>query len=567
MEKIVCTTNNTMQKIDTCTKDTGNSTFYRIRLFDRPDRHDARISLPIFKGGVNPRLTASSSSSGEEAVTKLLDKIRSRLIEGIDQQYVGAHNLFHIFDNISTSIHDLGIQTTTILTYFHNIVSCIYGYLNTHIIAPVAPQVTNSVLSNNQITNTDIYVLETNNQIQPSDNLEEILPFKDVAIKWFNYKNSFTIKTEDNPDPLSKKTLQGYNKTMNLILIPFFEKYDCIDNISNEQLQECIDSTNGARQKESVYIVLKMIIDYARENNYITSLRTLKKPAKPKKNSKLKIEGHDFVYVESTRQSYWLDCFEKEENDVAYLFEGMLLEGFRPEEACGLCWESLVEDNNYFIVNNAYKDFPVYNDFAEVIGHIREYDTLKTDESYRKIPVHPRYREILLKHKENQKKLFKRLKLKWSENTPIFLNRYHRPYVPENLAKCLRNFREKYNLEYLTPYGLRHSFATFLSEQGMRDIVLMKLMGHADFATTQKYYIFVSDVRKKQEYEQAWGLVPPQNKNTPNNNIILNNNLNNVQNTNEIDLNSIMVKEFEQLQKMWMQTLVVSTMLQKNNTL
>lgn len=445
MEKILCNTNNTMKKIDTCTKDNnGNSTFYRIKLFNRPDRHDARISLPVFKRGVNPRLSASSSSSGEEAVSKLLEKIKMKLIEGTDQQYVTSSNLFYIFDNISTSIHDLEIQTSTILTHFHNIVSCIYGYLNIHIITPVAPQVTNSVLSNNQITNTDIYVSNTNNQIQPAANLNEILLFKEVAIKWFHYKNSFTIKTEDNPNPLSKKTLQGYNKTMNLNIIPFFEKCNNIDDISNEKLQECIDTTNGVRQKEAVYIVLKMIIDYARDNNYISSLRTLKKPPKPKKNSKLKIEGHDFVYIESSKQSYWLDCFEKENTDVSYLFEGMLLEGFRPEEACGLDWTSLVEDSNYFIVNNAFKDFPVYNDFAEVIGNIRQYDTLKTDESYRKIPVHPRYREILIKHKENQKQLFKKLQLNWNEHTPIFLNRYHQPYVPENLSECLRIFREKY---------------------------------------------------------------------------------------------------------------------------
>lgn len=561
MEKILCNTNNTMQKIDTCTKDKNtNSTFYRIRLFNRPDRHDARISLPVFDGGINPRLTASSSLSQEEAVTKLLEKIKQRLIEGIDQEYVGTHNLFFIFDNISTSIHDLEIQTSTILTHFHNIVSCIYGYLNTHIIAPVAPQATNSILHNNQITNTDIYVSDVNNQIQPAANLKEVLPFKEVAIQWFHYKYSFTKKTEDNPNPLSRKTLQGYNKTMNLIIIPFFEKYDNIDTISNEELQKCIDSTNGTRQKETVYIVLKMIIDYARANNYITSLRTLKKPPKPKKNSKLKIEGHDFVYIESRRQSYWLDCFEQEQLDVTYLFEGMLLEGFRPEEACGLDWSSLVEDDNYFIINNAYKDFPVYNDDAEVIGHIRQYDTLKSDDSYRKIPVHPRYREILIKHRENQKKLFKRIKSKWSEHTPIFLNKYHQPYVPENLAKALRTFRNKYNLEYLTPYGLRHSFATFMSEQGMRDIVLMKLMGHAEFATTQKYYIFVSDERKKQEYEQAWGLVPPSN------NDIVNITGTDEKNTNETDIHSIMIKEFEQLQKIWIQNLITSTMLQKNNT-
>lgn len=54
---------------------------------------------------------------------------------------------------------------------------------------------------------------------------------------------------------------------------------------------------------------------------------------------------------------------------------------------------------------------------------------------------------------------------------------------------------------YLTSYGLRHLFATFLSENGMRDVVLMNLMVDSAFATMQKYYIFVSDERKKYEYE------------------------------------------------------------------
>ena len=71
---------------------------------------------------------------------------------------------------------------------------------------------------------------------------------------------------------------------MNLNIIPFFKEFDNIDEISNEKLQECIDTTNGGRQKESVYIVLKMIIDYARDKNYISSLRSLKKHPKNKKN-------------------------------------------------------------------------------------------------------------------------------------------------------------------------------------------------------------------------------------------------------------------------------------------
>ena len=61
-------------------------------------------------------------------------------------------------------------------------------------------------------------------------------------------------------------------------------------------------------------------------------------------------------------------------------------------------------------------------------------------------------------------------------------------------------------------------------------------------------------------HEQAWGLVPTSNNNTTNPNIL------NIPNTDGIDPNTIMTKEFEQLQKIWIQTLVASTILQKNNT-
>ena len=41
----------------------------------------------------------------------------------------------------------------------------------------------------------------------------------------------------------------------------------------------------------------------------------------------------------------------------------------------------------------------------------------------------------------------------------------------------------------------------------MEEIVLMKLMGHADFQTTQKYYIKVSSKRKKIAMQDAYNVV------------------------------------------------------------
>lgn len=141
------------------------------------------------------------------------------------------------------------------------------------------------------------------------------------------------------------------------------------------------------------------------------------------------------------------------------------------------------------------------------IGKERFDDSLKTSESYRKIPLslNERIKKLLLDHKKQQQLLFKNSRAikdkgwKWNEDQYIFLNRSYLPYVPESLANALREFRAKYKLEYVTPYGLRHSFATYWSEKGMDDVVLQALMGHADYKTTRKFYIKVNQKHIEQE--------------------------------------------------------------------
>lgn len=118
------------------------------------------------------------------------------------------------------------------------------------------------------------------------------------------------------------------------------------------------------------------------------------------------------------------------------------------------------------------------------ICKIRFDDKLKTTDSYRKIPfsLNDRIKKILLDHKKEQQEIFKNARAikdrhwKWNEEQYTFLGRNYYPYVPESLSNALRQFRAKYNLECVTPYGLRHSFATYWSEKGMDDVVLQELM-------------------------------------------------------------------------------------------
>lgn len=175
------------------------------------------------------------------------------------------------------------------------------------------------------------------------------------------------------------------------------------------------------------------------------------------------------------------------------------------KNGCGLKWSRIDENTHEFIVDNAYKEYAIYNDDNKVIGHYRADGTLKNEASYRRIPIHPDTWVKLMQHKKEQKIMFRIYKMKWSKDCYVFLNRYREPFISDNLSKAMPKFIAKYNLDHMTVYGLRHSFATYCVEQGMRDIVLMPLMGHTDFNTTRKYYIVITRDLKLKELNKVYG--------------------------------------------------------------
>lgn len=483
---------------------------YTISVVPKGNGFQARVTLKIIGGGKNPRITAYSGISNSDAVCKILLKIAERLTEYKNMNLLKKEICLNIYDSIMISIQELRLTSNSDVMKSAATVFQILTITDNEVITPpinysyvdVTQNIEQPPYSNNVFQKQTSEIEEQNkikffeqNQIAPIKSKS----FETVALEWFRYKLSLTKKTDENPKPLSPKTIQGYNDVLNTQVIPYFKNNKNISIITEQNLKNCINSFNGFRNKESVYIVLKMIFDYAREHNYVFYAPRIKKPKKPYTDKEETI-----TFIESDRQNLWLNCFEQENTDVSLLFETMLLTGLRPEEACGLKWCAIDEKSNELIINNAYKDFPIYNDKCRIIGHKRSDGRLKTPESYRRIPLNPRLKGKLLEHKEQQQKLFKYYNLKWNKNNYIFLNQYKKPYVPENLSDSMRNFIAKYKLETMTPYGLRHSFATFCSEQGMDEIVLMRLMGHSDFNTTQKYYICVSSKRKKQAMQKVY---------------------------------------------------------------
>ena len=77
---------------------------------------------------------------------------------------------------------------------------------------------------------------------------------------------------------------------------------------------------------------------------------------------------------------------------------------------------------------------------------------MKTPQSIRDIPLHPRLKKLLLKIKMERLTEYKKRGKKWDENGFIFLNEKGEPFVSEMLTNKMPKFIKKYNLEHMTVY-------------------------------------------------------------------------------------------------------------------
>lgn len=329
--------------------------------------------------------------------------------------------------------------------------------------------------------------------------ISSCIGFADFAVMWLNYKKDFV-----NPSTgkrISPKTVETYAYTLKKHIKENFYQYTVVD-ITKEIVEEYVSDlrTKYPRAAKDVFLMIRQILKYAKEKELISSVPEFSLKFPKKKRSK----KNKLVYLPADRQLIWLDILENDGRNFCKLFAALLQTGMRPEEGCGLLLSNILFEKDMIYVGNAHKDITIYDYDFNIIGHKYIDDELKTDESYREIPMCDRLK-VMLKAIYNERK-----ELRESQNKKfdpakehVFLNEIGTPYLPERLDRKLKSIIKKYGLEHMTVYGFRHSFATLMSENGMDKEVLREIMGHADFETTEFYYIFISDKRKQEEFKQA----------------------------------------------------------------
>lgn len=347
-----------------------------------------------------------------------------------------------------------------------------------------------------------------------TNNISNKLEYDKLEETMSNVDQDFTLKFFVNKMLLEKKiqseinlhnTVTSYLGTANRQVIPVWGDVD-IRKITTEQIQEHFDTLDYSdKYLKDIKLILRLTFQTAIKLGVIKDNPATKVYVGNRKCNK----GVEIEHLDKERQAVWLDLFEQDGRQWAYLYEAILLSGGRPEEVCAYSWRNILMDRNIIQIRKAYKEITIYDNTLKKKATIRVLSDLKTPQSVRDVPLHPRLKKLLLKIKTERMIEYKRLGRKWNEDDYIFLNQNGEPFVAERLTNKMPTFIKKYNLEHMTVYGLRHSFATLCSSEGVPPEVLHILMGHSDFDTTRRYYIHITEARKQQEmlklYNKQYG--------------------------------------------------------------
>lgn len=196
------------------------------------------------------------------------------------------------------------------------------------------------------------------------------------------------------------------------------------------------------------------------------------------------------------------------------LFTVMVGTGCRVGEIVGLRWKDLDMENRMISINHSVTYYPRRNDTYKCTYEV---STPKTEAGIRTVPMLDEVYEAFLEEREYQKETGPNEMVIDGMSGFIFMNRLGQVHNPVGINRAINRIVETYNAEELVKaerakrnpvliphfscHILRHTFCTRFCENETNIKVIQAVMGHKDIQTTCNIYAEVSDLKKKQSFD------------------------------------------------------------------
>ena len=297
---------------------------------------------------------------------------------------------------------------------------------------------------------------------------------------------------------ISPRTFQGYVEKSKTIIehlgnmqLQKIELYHLQKFIS--ELQKEGKSPKSLRHYNSI---LKMCFDDAIMCRLMVMnpTRKLKLPSMRRKELKIMTKEEQQVF----------EGFMKEHTmGIAYIV--LVNTGLRAGELSGLTWKDIDFENKALYVRRGLQKVTTYDDDFNKIKRERKVTDVKTDNSYRVVPMLDKVVKILKEYKEQKIKECEEvaeLGEGFKEDDFIFKTKCNNPINSEYLRKHCQQICESHNFRKVGIHELRHTFATNCIKVGMDIKSLSEILGHASVDVTLNRYVHSSYEMKKKFLEK-----------------------------------------------------------------
>ena len=160
----------------------------------------------------------------------------------------------------------------------------------------------------------------------------------------------------------------------------------------------------------------------------------------------------------------------------------------------GLTWKDVDFENKALYVRRGMQKITTYDDEFNKVKRERKVTDVKTENSYRVVPMLDKVVRILQEYKKKvqaEQEELAELGEGFKEDDFIFKTKYNHPITSEYLRKTCQEICKSNNFRKVGIHELRHTFATRSIEAGIDLRVLQEILGHASYSTTADIYVHI----------------------------------------------------------------------------
>jgi len=300
---------------------------------------------------------------------------------------------------------------------------------------------------------------------------------------------------------IKPRTLQGYIEKIKFNIVPFIGQYP-FQELDTLFFQEYFSDLAMGNEKRGIKQYspktireIKSILNMAYEDGIVDKLVSAN-PINHIKTPKVIRKRRNNFNTEQI-MNLMIILLQEGIRGLFYLF--ILNTGVRSSEDGGLKWKHYNYDNSEVEIEDGFGLVTLYDDDFNKIETITEDKDLKTQPSYRTIPLQSWLNELLYYYMQyvlNEKGITSKNEI---DDCYIFTNNLGNPLTSDYLGDTLDKILNKHDFPHTNPRNLRHLFATMCVNAGITINQLQNYLGHALASTTLNYYVDSDKKRNKEE--------------------------------------------------------------------